>query len=220
MTTKIASISFPEITVHTRDAHKLRGYFGNLFKEKSPILHNHFESGESRYSYPLVQYKIINKIPYLVGINEGCELLKELFLEINQLTIDDKTYQIYEKQLTTSEYSIGITADFYKYKFLTLWMALNQTNFPIYDKYIEEEDKKILLKKILTGNILSLFKYLNYHAEEKIEIDLSCRERVAQFKGKNMIAFSGHFLSNVLIPDLVGLGKSVSRGFGTIKRIK
>jgi len=30
-------IRFPEINLRTRDAHKLRGYFGNLFKEKSEL---------------------------------------------------------------------------------------------------------------------------------------------------------------------------------------
>ncbi len=39
-------IRFPEIQLATCDSHKLRGYFGNLFKEYSPLLHNHLESGE------------------------------------------------------------------------------------------------------------------------------------------------------------------------------
>jgi hypothetical protein len=72
-------IRFPEIQLATRDAHKLRGYFGNMFQEYSPLLHNHLESGESAYRYPLVQYKVINRIPTLVGLNEGADLLINLF---------------------------------------------------------------------------------------------------------------------------------------------
>ena len=68
-------IQFPEITLKTRDAHKLRGYFGNLFKEYSPLLHNHYETGELRYKYPLVQYKVLDKVPTLVAIKEGAQLL-------------------------------------------------------------------------------------------------------------------------------------------------
>ena len=34
-----------------------------------------------------------------------------------------------------------------------------------------------------------------------------------------MIAFSGRFTANVLLPDFIGLGKSVSRGFGAIQKI-
>ncbi|MAN25796.1 MAG: DNA repair protein, partial [Mesonia sp.] len=64
---QICRIKFPEIKLQTRDAHKLRGYFGNLFKQQSPILHNHYEDGRFRYKYPSVQYKIINKVPTLIG---------------------------------------------------------------------------------------------------------------------------------------------------------
>ncbi len=59
MQIQTTTIRFPEIQLQARDAHKLRGYFGNLFKEHSPLLHNHFEDGSLRYKYSLVQYKII-----------------------------------------------------------------------------------------------------------------------------------------------------------------
>ena len=59
------TITFPEINLQTRDAHKLRGYFGTLFREHSPLLHNHLESGETQYRYPLVQYKVIGQTPML-----------------------------------------------------------------------------------------------------------------------------------------------------------
>jgi len=45
---QVCRIKFPEIQLQTRDAHKLRGYFGNLFKQQSPILHNHYEDGRLR----------------------------------------------------------------------------------------------------------------------------------------------------------------------------
>jgi len=77
-------IRFPEINLETRDAHKLRGYFGSLFQEHSPLLHNHLETGENAYRYPLVQYKVIAGVPTLVGLNEGADLLIGLFLKIKE----------------------------------------------------------------------------------------------------------------------------------------
>lgn len=67
------TISFPSISLQTRDAHKLRGYFGNLFKENSPLMHNHFQDGSVKYAYPMVQYKVVNQMLMLVGHNEGAE---------------------------------------------------------------------------------------------------------------------------------------------------
>ena len=75
-------IRFPDLRFQTRDAHKLRGFFGNLFKEYSPLLHNHFEDGSLRYAYPLVQYKVVDNIPMLTGFGEGGRLLIDLFLKI------------------------------------------------------------------------------------------------------------------------------------------
>jgi hypothetical protein len=37
-------------------------------------------------------------------------------------------------------------------------------------------------------------------------------------KGVEIATFKGEFMVNFLIPDYFGLGKSVSRGFGTVKR--
>ena len=38
-------------------------------------------------------------------------------------------------------------------------------------------------------------------------------------KGISHIAFSGRFKVNFYIPSYLGIGKSVSKGFGTIKRV-
>jgi hypothetical protein len=39
-------------------------------------------------------------------------------------------------------------------------------------------------------------------------------------KGTPFIGFLGLFMVNFTIPDYLGLGKSVSRGFGTVKRVE
>ena len=83
----ITTIQFPEIKLQTRDAHKLRGYFGNLFKEHSPLLHNHYENGTFRHRYPLVQYKILNGIPSLVAAEEGAELLTRMCMKFMPKTL-------------------------------------------------------------------------------------------------------------------------------------
>ena len=121
-------IRFPEIQLSTRDAHKLRGYFGNIFKEHSSLLHNHLESGESAYRYPLIQYKVLKNIPTLIGLNEGAELLINLFLKIKTLQIEDRTYEIQQKNIESKNIEIGLSSELHSYRFQTLWMALNQEN--------------------------------------------------------------------------------------------
>lgn len=209
-------IRFPEIELATRDAHKLRGFFGSLFQEHSPLLHNHLASGESAYRYPLIQYKVLTGVPTLVGINEGADLLIELFLKIKELKIEDRSYPVLQKNIESKWVNIGLAEDLQAYRFQTLWMALSQRN---YEEYIVENElqQPKHLKAILTGNILSFFKSMNYRAEANILVNLKIiAEQETQFKNNTMLAFEASFVTNAILPEYIGLGKSVSRGFGTI----
>ena len=209
-------IRFSEIQLETRDAHKLRGYFGTLFQEHSPLLHNHLETGESAYRYPLVQYKVLDGVPVLVGLNEGADLLISLFLKIKELKIGERSYAVLQKNIESKIVTIGMCDDLQAYRFETLWMALSQHNHVMYLNDESSQQTK-LLKAILTGNILSFFKSMNYRAEANILVNLKITaERQTQFKNNAMLAFEGVFVTNVLLPEFVGLGKSVARGFGTI----
>jgi len=208
-------ITFPSIPLLTRDAHKLRGYFGNLFKEKSPLLHNHFEDGSARYAYPLVQYKVINKVPMLVGLNEGAELMTELFLKIREIVVDGTDYPVLSKNITQRSFDLSNFKDLHDYRFETLWMALNQKNFESFMRSNAEVRDEIL-KNILTGNMISFYKGINFTVEEKILNRIQVSEHQTNFKNISMLAFKGNFTTNAPLPDYIGLGKAVSRGFGTI----
>ena len=212
-------IRFPEIELRTRDAHKLRGYFGNLFKEKSELLHNHMGNGELRYEYPKVQYKVIDGTPTLVGISEGADLLTELFLKIRELKIGGTTYPIHQKNIEAKQIEPGAAVSPKTYRFETLWMALNQKNHARYSEANPLEREK-LLERILVGNCLSFFKSMDVFVETKLTARGSFNEKNTNFKNNRMIAFEGMFEINTDLPDYIGLGKQVSRGFGTIRKLK
>jgi len=218
MPTHQTIIRFPEIELRTRDAHKLRGYFGNLFKEKSELLHNHMGNGELKYEYPKVQYKVIDGTPLLVGIRDGAELLTELFLKIRELNIDGRVFPVHQKNIEARQVEPGAAVAPRTYRFETLWMGLNQKNHPIYTNSNAIEKEK-LLEKILVGNCLSFFKSLDLFVETKLQTRGSFMEKSTRFKNNKMIAFEGMFEINAELPDWIGLGKQVSRGFGTIRKV-
>ena len=240
----ITTITFPEIALRTRDAHKLRGYFGNLFKEHSPLLHNHLESDEAdvrenegatttvkfRYAYPLVQYKVLRQTPTLVGLCEGAGLLAQLFLQMREINIDrgdgdtatwtGQPFPVLSKHIRYEQATVGMADDLIEYRFETLWMALNQQNYRDYRQYSETE-QQAQLKRVLTSQLLALFREFGLWLEphERIMVRLDVQERTTQFKNQTMVAFTGSFLANVVLPDGIGLGKAVSRGFGTLLRM-
>jgi len=217
---QITQIKFPEIQLQTRDAHKLRGYFGNLFKEYSPLLHNHYESGQLRYRYPLVQYKVIDKIPMLVGIDEGAELLTQLFIKIEEIDVDGKMIPVNTKNIEVKKEKVGYSEELQEYQFETLWMGLNQKNFSEYQKLENQDEKNKLLNRLIIGNILGFYSNIKLHLkpEERLFAKTNVYEKSTKFKGNDMIAFSGSFMVNAFLPNFIGLGKSVSRGFGALSR--
>jgi hypothetical protein len=211
----LTTVRFPEIALQTRDAHKVRGYFGNLFKEHSPLLHNHWDDGRPRYAYPLVQYKVLNKTPTLVGINEGADLLVKLFLQVKELNIEGKVYPLLQKNIESRQAKVSVTEDLFTYRFATLWMALNQENYPIYQK-LSEPERLSQLKAILKRNILSFYSGVDYWTTGTILATVQVQQKETRFKNQTMLAFEGTFTTNALLPEGIGLGKAVSRGFGSV----
>ncbi|ODS41196.1 hypothetical protein BEH94_09685 [Candidatus Altiarchaeales archaeon WOR_SM1_SCG] len=193
----------------------LRGFFATKFNEYV-LLHQH-HLGEFIYSYPLVQYKILNNIPTVIGINEGAEVLKEIYDKYDSIKLGDEEYRIYQREIIIKEQEFGVSGKFHKYKFLTPWFALNQKNFQEY-KELNNKDRKEKLRKIMIGNIIAVSKGLSYVVDREIKLDAELVEVRSPFKGQEITTFNGEFIVNFNIPDLLGIGKSVSRGFGTIKK--
>src|SRR5699024_2155508 len=106
-----------------------------------------------------------------------------------------------------------------EYNFQTLWMALNQRNYVKYLKASQAE-KEDMRNSIIIGHILSFFRNMDIELQhnEQLMRKMKDKEKMSNYKGQKMMAFSGNFIVNALLPDGIGLGKSVSRGFGTIKK--
>ncbi|MBK8043741.1 MAG: DNA repair protein [Haliscomenobacter sp.] len=217
---RITHLSFPELRLAMRDAHKLRGYFGRVFQEHSPLLHNHLEGGELRYAYPLVQYKVIQGVPTLLGINEGATLLLDLFLQIKEIDIDGRNFPLLAKNLECQEVEVAYVEELWHYRFATLFMALNQSNFEHY-LTLQPAERRKELNRLLRNHLLAALKGMGVWLEpnQRIFADANLEQHSTQFKNRRMLAFSGEFRTNLILPPLLGIGKAVSRGFGAIEPV-
>lgn len=195
---------------------QLRGFFATKFNEYK-LLHQH-NADKFIYNYPLIQYKMINKIPMVIGINEGADVLIDIYDKCEKIRLRDNVYEIVEREISYKNEDFGLSDKFHTYKFETPWFALNQENFT--DKYqrMNSTEQKELLRKTLVGNILSMSKSLGYTVPSQIKCETNLHPGSSRMKGIEIATFKGQFMVNFLIPDYFGLGKSVSRGFGTVKR--
>lgn len=196
-------------------ADKLRGCIANKFPDYT-IFHNHLNEDKYVYTYPRIQYKIIDGKALILGIEEGTKLIK-MISEINTLTLENSIYNIRQMSFYDKEEEISPTKEYIQYKFLTPWLALNQKNYPKFRSIKDWKEKKMMLNNIMIANIISTCKGLSFDIEKDIYVQSKIKEIRTKYKDKIISGFTGEFRTNFKMPDFFGLGKGVSHGFGVIK---
>ena len=219
MQMKVMNISYTDLDLKARDTPKLRGAVASKFPGYL-LLHHHIEEDRLLYQYPRIQYKIINGCAMIIGVEEGIDVLKNIYNKLGEVRLDfTETEFNQEIKIKVANWLFGDCDDLVEYRFITPWMALNQKNYKRFMRGSKESNDK-LLKSTLTGNILSLAKSLGYKIKARIYVRPKLSISKVNFKSNSMITFRGNFIVNFHIPDYLGIGKSVSRGFGTVKRLK
>ena len=97
MNIDICKLELQNIDLKPRDSEKIRGYLGNKYIEND-ILHNHNQD-KFIYRYPMVQYKIIDKTAMIIGIGKASNLVANIGIIEDEILIDDKLINIYEKSI-------------------------------------------------------------------------------------------------------------------------
>ena len=196
---------------------KLRGSIASKNLEED-MFHQHSEHGLF-YRYPRIHYHIINGLSTVTGWLEGVEITKKLFQQTDSLQIKDRSYKVIRKELKITEQDYGLTTEKRRYRFVSPWLALNSRNYEKYKGY-SRRSRKGFLEKILVGNLLSVSKGLNYTVPGRINASiLYINPRKCSLKGTSVLGFIGAFEVNFVLPYLIGVGKSVSRGFGAVKTL-
>ncbi|MEG0307889.1 MAG: CRISPR-associated endonuclease Cas6 [Clostridium sp.] len=216
MKLEVCKVTFDDIKLTPRHGEKIRGYLGNKYIENN-LLHNH-EKDKFIYRYPMIQYKVLSKVPVIIGINEGANTVANIGINDDELVLDGVKYDTFQKEITKTTFEFKCEDDYVQYKFLTPWISLSQKNIDSYRTSNKMEQEEIL-KKILIGNIISMSKGIGYTVDERINCWIDLKEKEVMLKGVKHTAFIGSFKVNFNIPNYFGIGKSVSRGFGTVERV-
>lgn len=205
----------------TISATRLRGYIAAKFPECA-LLHHHKEGGDGVfYNYPRIQYKILNGMPVITALEVGCNPLRTIKELMGHFDLAGTKLEIVKKTSIKQDTFFGVATKTVNYSFLTPWLALNQKNYEKYQMLGMRAKRKAMLESILVGNLISISKSLGYTVPAPIIAHLGRMKEVkTSLKGIPMLGFLGEFSVNFDIPDYWGIGKSVSRGFGTVKRVQ
>ena len=217
---KIIKVEFTPLSFKPSDIPRLRAFLARQFPQYSE-LHNHLKNGGFRFVYPDIQFKFINSRPMLVGYGRGLQILKEVFQKVSYFELNHRKIEVPEKSIQIVESTIGESKEIFKYQFISPWMALNQRNFQEFQQ-LDSVERKVKLNRILWGNLRALAHGFDYWIPdpEKVNVDGHFDMAPGKFKGNSMLMFKGFFTVNFHIPDYLGFGKQLARGYGTVVKSK
>jgi hypothetical protein len=171
------------------------------------------------HRYPVVQCKQTRLAFIILGISQGADFLYRLSDGLKEISQGNLACTILERDAFIRNEEFGICGKTYNYEFVTPWLALNQQNVKKFYDLKGKADRDAFMQKILTGNLATLARSLDYTLPVPITCEAKIRFRIDRMDHKNVMVFFGKFRTNISIPDYFGIGQSVSQGFGTIKSI-
>ena len=222
-----ALTKIPYLTVVFRNelkSYEIPAFRGAVISKVPPeltLFHNHVGSG-FRFSYPLIQYKTIGGKAAIVCLGEGTRDIESFFTSSDfHLFIGDREDDFTVENVWANQWILQPWTDSFRYS-IRHWLPLNSENYQSYLSMEGVVERTQFLDSILVGNILSMSKGLGVFFEKPVTCKIVSVDRgyCQKYKGVALQAFDLQFITNVFVPDYVGLGKGVSAGFGTIKRMK
>jgi hypothetical protein len=178
------------------------------------LLHQHGAEGPI-YRYPRVIYRVEGSAPLVVAVAEGVESLLGLVLAGRTLRLGATTRHVVDATLSVERGWFGPTCSPWRYRFTSPWLALNQENFDRY-RASDRGGRQRLLEDQIANNCLSMAKSFGLRISPRLTAIAHLREVPVRFKEFEMLGFLGVFEVNFSIPWGLGLGKSVSKGYGAV----
>jgi hypothetical protein len=185
------------------------------------LFHNHLGDTFS-YRYPLIQYKLIRKKPAIFCVESGVDVIHHLFENKTwQININGSKVDLKVGDLNLKTTTLNVWEKDFHYNLIN-WQALNDANFQRFMQSDSLTERIGLLEKILTGNLLSMAKGLDWRIEKKVIVKITDieSEKLKRMKEIKVVSFNVRFSSNIFLPDYLGIGKGASKGFGILRQIR
>ncbi|MEM2098868.1 MAG: CRISPR-associated endonuclease Cas6 [Candidatus Bathyarchaeia archaeon] len=210
---KVCRVIFDDSVSGQISVTQLRGFLGNLFVD-DPEFHHH---SENAYHYPLIQHKKADGLLFILGLQNYALILAKRITSVDTISTPIGRYYLRSKRIKIQNEEIVHRSCYYE--FVSPWLALNEVNYSLF-KTMDRRQRRKFLERILVANVLSCLKGLGIRINFRVKADI-CQYKTLRVKahGNLFIGFFARFRLNVMLPDLIGLGKSVSKGYGAIRRI-
>ena len=195
--------------------YQVKGVMMNQFPDEEivPMLDGSYRQ---KFLYPRVQVKILNEQIYIVGINEGVDSIKAIAQKMDFLDFGNITFQVLDNEIEEHGNRFQPVSKLIRYRFVTPWVALNQTTGNRY-RYLNNADRVNFLNRLLGQNIVFMAREMGMELEENIFTKVTLSSLFPrQVDENNWGAFDGEFRANFVLPNYLGIGNGITRGYGAI----
>jgi hypothetical protein len=186
------------------------------------LFNHHISDNKFLYRYPLIQYKSINRQPTILCLGEGVDEIHKLFNKSHwDIDLNGRKAVLTIDEMRFGNATLNVLDNVFNYQ-LHNWLALSEKNFQRYKNLNNEIEQIEMLEKILVGNILSFAKGMEWEITEQIKVRIQNirKNKNLKYKSTHLLAFTIDFSTNVDLPQYIGLGKGVSRGYGVLTHQK
>tara|TARA_B100001996_G_scaffold348055_1_gene305987 strand:+ start:262 stop:1248 length:987 start_codon:yes stop_codon:yes gene_type:complete len=195
--------------------YQVKGVFMKQYPDE-PIISMVNGTNREKYLYPRVQVKILNEQIFIIGLNEGVEPVLSLKEQIQTLDFGNISFNVVESDSELLKNQFQMTDKLIHYRFITPWVALNQSTGNKFRK-IKNQEKIKFLNTLLAQNLIFIIKEFGTVLDEKVYIKVIVPSLFPKaVDEKRWGSFNGEFKTNVFLPSYIGIGNGLTRGYGTI----
>lgn len=196
-----------------------RSSLTGLLAEYQSTLPKNAPAGQVIHRYPALLCKEVKQDLLAIGICQGAGFLQDLAQEKTEILTGENCCRIVSRDFEIREEEFGITGELYDYEILTPWIALNQQNAKRFYDLKGKPARDAFMQKILTAHLNNLAKSLDRSPAGPVICIPHVRFIRERIDRENVIVFLGKFRTNLCIPDYLGIGQSVSQGYGTLRKV-
>ena len=198
-----------------KTAYQVKGVFMKQYPN-SPVIPMLDGRYRDKFLYPRVQVKILNEQIYLIGIKDGADPVLDMTKDFELLNFGNITFNILDVDIEENIDQFKHVNQLLRYRFVSPWIALSKNTQNRY-KFLKNKDRIAFLNRLLGQNIVFLAREMSVDLNDKVYTKLNLNSLFPKpVNENNWGSFSGEFQTNFVLPNYIGLGNGITRGYGAI----
>ena len=174
--------------------------------------------------YPLIQYKTRRSYqqqqPLMVILGNHPKLFRKLNQEAAwEANLNGRRIQMKVAHAKSTEYQLQLNP---KMKLYTVfnYQALSAEHYQAFQACTTQKARYDYLGQRLQTHMLNFANGISWQIKGDVEVEVLdiIREKCIPYQGIKAHCFDLKFKTNVFLPEYIGLGRGLRKGFGTVRR--